>query len=239
MGLTLIQLRTKAAELSGRYDLVDVDASYSDNGMDFFIDSAQNFLDRLQETPKSTNTIFEEISAGTWYFDFQRCYKIEEVWVNNTEGRSQLKKKNYIELKNLYPSLISETDQGTPLYYTPAPIRSSDDTDIDNLGSFFNHTKSDDDTYQSIIILPPPDESVVIELKGLFYADTLVNDNDTNFWTNNYPDIFLMAIMYKLETFNRSTRSMDYWLNALIKELSQIDKNMVAEEIHEITQIKD
>ncbi len=239
MALTLLQLRTKAADMSGRFDLADVENSYADLGMDFFINSAQDFLDRRQNTPKSTNTIYDEVAAGTWYYDFQRCRKVEEVWINNTEGMSQLEKKSYKELKALYPSLISETDQGTPLYYAVASIKSTEDADIDNLGAFFNHTKSDDDTYNGIVILPPPDEAIVVQIKGLFYADALSADSDTNFWSTNYPDLFLMAILYKIEAFNRNSEGMRDWLNAIDIELTQIDMNMVDEKVHEINQIKD
>jgi len=238
MALTLVELRTKAAEVSGRYDLVDVDDDYSDDGMDFFIHSAQTFLDKRAITQRSTNVIYDEKATGTWYYDFTRCQKIEDVWINNAEGRNRLEKKTLNELKELYPGLISETDQGTPLYYTPLSVRSTEDTDMDNLGAFFNHTKDASDAYRSILMLPPPDEAIVVELTGIFYADVLTEETDTNFWTNNYPDLFLMAILYKLETFNRSDRAIKYWRDTLDAELIQIDMNMVSEEVHEVNQIE-
>jgi len=238
MALTFLQLRTKVAELSGRYDLVDPD-DYSDNGMDFHIQAAQDWLDRHQHTPRSTNRIWNEVAAGTWYCNFQRCYKIEEVWINNTTGRSQLEKKEYVELKNLYASLISATDQGTPLYYTPSFLRSTEDTDIDSLGAFFNSVLDDSDAYSGIVLLPPPDEAITIEVKGRFYSDVLSVDGDTNFWSNNYPQIFVMAVLREIEIFNRNTEGTKDWEFAIERALTDIEHNMIAEDIHEINQIGD
>lgn len=238
MALTLLQLRTKVAQLSGRYDLVDPD-DYSDNGMDFHISAAQDWLDRHKNTPNSTNRIYEKVLAGTYYFNFQRCRKIEEVWINNTTGRSQLEKKDYIELKNLFTELISETDQGTPLYYAPAYLRTTDNTDMNTLGSFFNNVLTSFDAYQGIILLPPPDEAIVIEVKGLFYAAALSADNSTNFWSNNYPDIFVMAVLRQIEIFNRNTEGVNDWTIAIESALVDIEHNMIAEEIHDKNQIED
>lgn len=238
MTMTLLQIRRHLAEVSGRYDLVDP-TSFADTGMDFYIKAAQNMLDRLKKTPKSTSNIFIEFDAGDWYADMTSCRKVEEVWINNGEGRSQLEKKGYVELKNLYPSLISVTENGTPLYYAISQLRTQDNEDVDNLGSFFNHQRTDDDAYHGIIILPPPDESLIVEVKGLFYAAELTADSNTNFWTNNYPDLLVMAVLYKLEVMNRNTEGRNDWMAAIEQELMMVDVGMVDEEVHGINQIED
>lgn len=237
MGLTLLQLRTKATQLSGRYDLADP-TTFTDSGMDFFISAAQDWLDRHKNIRKSSNRVFSEIAAGTWYFNFTSCRKIEEVWINNTSGRSQLEKKDYIELKNLYTGLISTTDRGTPTYFSPAYLRSTENTDIDNLGAFFNSVLDDSDAYQGIILLPPPDEAIVVEVKGMFYSDVLSAEGGTNFWSNNYPDIFVMAILREIEIFNRNTEGTRDWEGAIDRKLVDIEQDLVAEEGHEITQME-
>ncbi len=237
MSLTFLQLRTKVAQLSGRYDLVDPD-DYSDNGMDFHIQAAQDWLDRHKNTPRSMNRVWSEVAAGTYYVNFTRCRKIDEVWINNATDRAQLEKKDYVELKNLYPGLVSATDQGTPLYYAPGFLRSTDDTDIDSLGTFFNNVLDDSETYSGILMLPPPDETVVVEVKGLFYADILSVDADTNFWSINYPHIFVMAVLRDLEIFNRNTEGTRDWEEAINKALLDVEYDMVDEEIDEINQIE-
>lgn len=238
MSMTLLQLRTKAAQLSGRYDLVNP-STFVDNGMDFFITAAQNWLDRHNNTPKSTSRIWEEVAAGTWYYNFQKCRRVEEVWINNTTGRTQLEKKNFVELRNLYTSTIANTDQGTPLYYSPAYLRTDDNTDIDSLGAFFNNVLSSSDGYHGIILLPPPDESIVIEVKGLFYSADLDAEDATNFWSVNYEDIFVMAILRELEIFNRNTEGVRDWTLAIDQKLLDIEHDMINESIQDVNQIED
>ncbi len=236
--MDLVTLRQKAAELSGRYDLVVDTTDWADNGMDFFINNAVRFLDRMSDTPKSVSRIFEELAANAWYFEFTLCREIHSVWINNTEGRSQLTRKDYPDLLEDYSGLISETDSGTPLYYCPNSLRNQDDTDIDTLGVFFNRVLDDSQAYRGIIILPPPDESIVVEVKGLFYSAVLSNDSDENYWTLMHPDLLIMATLYEIEIFNRNSEGMRDWLGALNVKIDSIRKDLISEEVFDVNQME-
>lgn len=236
--MDLVTLREQFVKLSGRYDLVVDTTDWADNGADFFIQAGQDMLDRMRDTPKSNNSIFQQLSAGEWYLTFERCRSIESVWINNTTGRSQLEKKTLAWLYNEFSASIALTDRKTPLYYTPARLRSTDLTDRDALGEFFNYAQADSDDLRGILILAPPDESIVVEVQGKFYSDLLSVDADESYWSINRPSTLISAALYQLEVFNRNSEGMRDWLAAISIDMADINKDVAAEEVAEITQIK-
>lgn len=236
--MTLVQLREQFVKLSGRFDLVVNTTSWADNGADFFIQAGQDYLDRYYFNPKAINTIFEELSANNWYLTFSKCRAIKEVWINNTSGRSQLIKKDMSWLYREYSSLVSATDSGTPLYYCPAKLRSTEYTDKESLGVFFNYIKDNSDALSGILIFVPPDETIVVELQGLFYSNILTIDSSVSYWSENWPAILIKAALYQVEVFNRNSEGTRDWKAAIDDELVGLDKDTVEEEVTDITQIE-
>lgn len=235
--MNLLELRTQFVKISGRYDLVVDTTDWVDNGADFYINAGQNFLDRLRDTPKAQNTIFTALDAGEWYVTFARCRSIRKVWINNTEGRSQLDKRSMNWLYGEFSALISETDQGTPLYYCPARLRSTDNIDQDDLGVFFNYVEDASDSLRGILIFGPADEKIVVAVQGLFYSDELSLDISNSYWTLNWPETLVKASMYQLATFQRDHRDAKDWLTSIYSDLEGLDKDVVDESITDITQI--
>jgi hypothetical protein len=238
--MDLVTLRQKFVELSGHYDLVVNTTDWADNGADFYINAAQEWLDRNSNFWKKTSRLYDELSVGTWYKTFQRCRIIEDVYINNSEGRSKLEKKDFHYIHENYSSLISDTDQGTPLYYCPANLRTQDATDVDNLGAFFNYTMADDETYRGVLIFPPPDEAIVIEVFGQFYSADLSDDADESFWSINHPSLLILASLYQLEILaHRNTQGANDYLIQLQREIMSLDKDIAEEESFGVNQIED
>lgn len=235
--MNLVELREQFVKISGRYDLIVDTTDWADNGADFYIQAGQNYLDRIRDTPKSYNSIFTELAAGEWYVTFARCRSIREVWINNTEGRSQLDKRSMNWLYGKYTALVNTTDQGTPLYYCPAKLRSTDHTDREALGVFFNYVEDASDSLRGILIFAPADEAIVVEVQGLFYSDELLIDISESYWTLNWPETLIKASMYQLATFLRDHRDAKDWQTAIYSDLEGLDKDMVDESIASITQI--
>ncbi len=235
---TFLEFRTLCAQRSGRYDLVNP-STFADDGMDFFIHAAQSFLDRRQDTPRSMQKFFKAVAADTWYVNVANIRVVHEVWVNTATARVHLGKRDYAFLKDDYASPIASTDSSDPLYYTIATIYSEDDDDMNTLASFFmNYTASlTSSDVTGVIILPPPDAAYDVEIQGLFYADTLSSDSDKNFWTHHYSDIFLLAVLYQIELFNRNTEGSNDYLLAIERALRDIDHNLVMEENYGVNQI--
>lgn len=236
--MNLLELRTQFVKISGRYDLVVDTTDYADNGADFYIQAGQNFLDRLRDNPKSYNSVFVTLASGEWYLTFSKCRSIREVWINNSESRIELEKKHMSWLYEEYASTVANTDTNTPLYYCPAKLRSTNNIDQDDLGVFFNYTEDGSNELRGILIFAPPDESIVVEIQGLFYSDDLDRDLATSYWTDNWPETLVKAAMHQVATFQRDHGDAANWLKAMHYDLEGIDKDGVDEMISDITQIK-
>lgn len=237
--MDLVTLRQKFVELSGHYELV-VDADdWADNGADFYINAGQEFLDRRSNVWKKTARNFYEIDAGDWYQTFSRCRIIEEVWINNTEGRSKLEKKELTWLHQEYSGLVSALTAGTPAYWCPTKLRTLEATDIDNLGAFFNYVVDDSDSLRGVIMMPPADEAVVMEIIGQFYSTELSDDEDESFWTINHPALLILASLYQLEVLgHRNTQGANDYLLQIDREIIGLDKDLAEEESYDIDEME-
>ena len=233
MANDLLDVRQHFITKSGRYDLattVSV-AHDTDNGADFYINAGMKFLDRKYYHLKTVGRRFDAVASGSWYQTFQNCRSIKEVWANDDDGRWQLTRYDYDTIRRNYPGLVSATDTGKPLYYTPVWIRSPDATDIDDQGAFFNYVKTDDDgSYNGILFVPPTDGDYVIETIGHFYFDKLSSNTDSNFWTTEHLEILLKAAFYVLEGFYRNTEGMKDWLAFLDRDGRELEFDIVEQE---------
>lgn len=236
--MNLLEVRRQFVRISGRYDLVIDQTAWADNGANFYIQAGQNFLDRFRDAPKAYSSVFRELAVGEWYVTFSKCRTIHNVWINNTEGRSVLEKKDMSWLYAEYSSTIASTDQGTPLYYCPARLQSDDSIDQDALGVFFNYVEDGSSELRGILIFGAPDEAIVVEIQGLFYSEDLDRDISTSYWTDNWPETLVKASMVQLATFQRDHRDADAWINAVKVDLDGIDRDGVDEMISSITQIR-
>jgi hypothetical protein len=237
--MDLVAVREQFVKLSGRYDLVVNTTLWADAGADFYINAAQDFLDRRSNIWKKTSRLFNSLAAGTWYQTFQRCRVIEDVYINNATGRSKLTKKDFHWLHEQFADTIATEGNGTPLYFCPAHLRTQDSTDMDSLAAFFNYVIADDETYRGVIILPPPDETIVIEVFGQFYSAELSADDDESFWSINHSDILILASLYQLEVLaHRNTQGANDYLIQLDRVLADIDKDIAEEDSYGVNQIE-
>ena len=234
--MILAAVRAKFVELSGRYDLVNDDGS--DNGADWYINKGQRFLDRRVNHRKTKASIFKELEVGEWYAEFEHCRSVRQVWVNNGTARVQMERKTISELKDLFSAVISAADNGSPMYFAPAVIRSTDLTDKDNLGEFYDRKIDDSYSLHGVVILPPPDEAVVVEVYGKFYTEPLTTDSDENYWTAEHDEILLKAALYELEGFYRNSEGMKDWLGFMTMDIEDLDKDEVLDSLDEDSQME-
>ena len=245
--MNLLELRTKFVELSGRYDLAT--DTYADSGADFFLKAGQQHLDRYfggdTGDQKSLARFFLKLAIGDIGGIFTDCRAIKEVWIQTTEGRFQLEKWAVQELREEYYAPYESTDYGTPLYYAPAVIRPATPgeamtiSSLDTIVAFGEIALVQEHRYNGIIIAPPPDEECVMEVWGLWYTPWPASDDGENFWMYRFPDILLLAGLYKLETlFHRNSEGARDYERALEKELIGIDKDVVEEQIAFVNQME-
>ena len=239
--MNLLQLRTKFRDLSGKFDLVNAD--YSDNGADFFINEGSKFLDRLNENQKSWASAFRIVEIGKYSASIQYCRAIKEVWAATTTARWQLEKKSLQDLINDYLlGTPAERTSGEPAYYSPTLTRYiPEDIEISDFESFLQWVEvpsGNAEEYNTILLSAPTDKRLIVEVKGLFYSSRLVADEDKNYWSVNHPLLLYMAAMRYVEVVNRNTQGVNDWTNAIAEDASKIGMDLVEELIAEATEME-
>ena len=240
--MNLLQVRTKFREISGRHDLVNAD--FSDNGADFYINEGRKFLDRLDETQKSWASSFKFLEVGQFSASFPYCRAIKEVWASSASARWQLEKIDIQEMISGYlTGLPTLRNTGTPLYYSPCLTRHiPEDAEIGDIESFIGWVDVSAGTsheHNAILVNVPTDEKLSLDIKGLYYSFELGADTDTNYWSVVHPMLLTMAAMRQLEIINRNTQGVNDWEASIRTDMNQLGMDLVEELIAEVTQIED
>lgn len=239
--MNLKEIRMKARDLSGRYDLVNEDDS--DNGMDFFLNEGQRLLDRLGENQKTWASAYKFALADSYVVSFQYCRAIKEIWVSSTTARWQLTKKSYQEILADYLSGDpAELESGTPLYYTPIITRHipGDITalTIEAFLDFVEVPYGQSPSYNSIMFNIPTDTKLAVEIKGLFYTTELSEDDDFSYWSALHPALLIKAAFREMEVFNQNQSKVEGWEKAIAVEIKGINQDLVDELISEIDEME-
>jgi len=240
--MNLLQTRTQFRKVSGRFDLVNAD--FSDNGADFFINEGRKFLDRLDETQKSWASCFRFVEIGRFSASFPHCRAIKEVWVGSITARWQLEKIALQELvSGFLTGLPSSRSVGTPLYYSPCLTRYiPEDAEVGDIESFVGWVDipaGGAHEYNAILLNVPAEEKLSVDIKGLYYSHELTADTDTNFWSEVHPLLLIMAAMRYTEVVNRNTQGVKDWEASIKTDMTGIGMDLVEELIAEVTQIED
>ncbi len=213
--MSLLEVRTKVIELSGRTDLVVDTTSYVNNGIDWYITQGQNYLDSLINTENSPGIFIGAVAAGDATFKFARCRALLDVWFIDTDGaKSFPRRMTYEDFIEAHPENVATADRAIPEDYAPNIIRSID-TPV-----------TADDIKKGIIFNPPADQAYDIHIQGLWFATALSVDADENYWTQLYPDLLVWAALYKLEVSYRNTEGARDWVAAINESLFGLDKDM-------------
>lgn len=240
--MNLLQTRQQFRTISGRFDLVNEDGS--DNGADFYINAGQRHLDRLDETQKSWGIYYRFCEVGFWSVQFSYCRAVKEVWAATPTARWQLEKKNLQDLiAGYFTGLPSNIDPGATLYYSPAVTRGVPEgitaEDFEAFAGYVDVMVGDHYAYNAVLLAPPPNEKLLVEVKGLFYTGELSADTDKSYWSEVHPDVLIMAAMRHVEIVNRNTQGVRDWDGSIAAAVVGIGKDLVEEEIAEVTQIED
>ena len=231
--------------MSGRNDLVR--ASGTDNGANFYINSGIRMLENRQDHRDTEVRHIIEIAVGDYNKSFRYCRSIEDngVWLAGTDGRFKMYPKPLDYIRSKYSKPSGDLTQGTPKYWALNVIRLStsqiDDDSNTDLGASYDHDDilfGDNFSYTGIIFMPPANDSYTMNIFGKWYSKQLSLDADINFWTSEYPDIVILAAMYKLETLAyRNTEGAKDYMNSIIESLGGIDNSMVEMESRGMNQI--
>jgi len=238
--MNLLNIRKQFVKLTGRYDLVVDTTDWADNGADFFIQSGQNMIEKLVgDLPESSGRIWRTIHASEYSISFEkRCRMVSQIWTSNSEGRTELIKISWDELKDIYSAPLNEITSGRPAYYCPAKLREIDATDKNASGVFVNFSMASSYAFRGIVVSPPADSDYDIEILGKFLQEALTSDDQENFWTLIYPEVLIQAAIYRNELSYRGRDAVNKLLESILFDLREIDKDIVEETVYGITQIK-
>jgi hypothetical protein len=261
--MTLLATRQSFVELSGRYDLVVDEINWADNGANFFIQAGQRWLDRNSTIYQSRAKYYKTLALGAWYDIIPDCRAIQGVWVSNSLGSKwKLVKRDLGDLLYLTslktgtitdPNIPVDTmggdaikdpgqiSVGSPINYAPIVLRSvpevSGSITIDHFGPVVYSTSGNHHGFDGIIFLPPVDAEHVLEIDGLFYQPKLVNDSDSNFWTEREEFTLVLAACRAMEVSFRNRQGVSDWESAIASELQGVEFDLVEEESSNIRQL--
>lgn len=241
--MALLDVRKSFVALSGRYDLVK--DGWKDNGADAYINAGQVYLDSHQLTAKSVSHYLKDLAAGTYKLEVSNLRILNEVWIINADGRTQLERKDLSWIKENYSKDLDDVESGTPLYYCQdisglapqqAELTAANYTTDFTYGHetiiFENHWKKG-----NILILPPPDELYTVDIIGEFYSKTLADNGvgesyaDKSYWTEVHANLLVDAALMMLERSYRNTAGVVDWKNSIDLTLQGIDFDLVSQEI--------
>jgi hypothetical protein len=232
-------IRYKFCEISGRYDLTT--ATQEDNGADFFLNGAQKFLDRLLDTGKAIARYPVILSAGEYVAKSVGIRVVKEVWVSNSDGKTQLTPCSPQELQTNYAEGFASVAQGTPEYYAPALFRPSPDTLSSTTGMYgvddLILSGTGHYTYNGIIVMPPCDGTYTIEIVGLFYSPVLSATlsggtwtQTKSYWTEVQFELLIEAALYKLQSLYLNDSAATMHKSSMMEDFLGIDQDAAEED---------
>lgn len=230
---TLWALRQKVAEFSGRYDLITADGE--DNGLDFFIQAGQRFLDRLLDTDRLTSRVVFPIRKGNSVVRLDRVRAIKQCWLQDIKGAWKYEMEK-MAAKDYIVEVLSE---GRPHSFAVFNLRHAYST-IDKLAfpaNFFAFSASDD-SIDAVQLFPRADGDYLLIVLGLFQAPPLNQNKSKNFWTVHYPEILIQSTLLQIEKFMRNSEGVRDQLNALQLEVQSLDFDHVTQQIEGVDQME-
>ena len=220
--MSLLAIRNRLITFSGNRNLSDEDWAY-------FVNAGQKYLDALVCNDLTREYYEEELEADQSEIVPPRLRVAELVWVATNEepdSARPLGKASLSWIQSQYKT-GAEIENGAPLYYSPATIRSEHSSDPTR---FLNK--------KGIVVYPPSDGTHTLTLQGAFFTDSVSAEDDETFWTETYPSALVSASMLKYEEMMRNTEGTRDWLAAIEREVNNINADIADEESTEAYKMK-
>ena len=244
--MPLLSVRDEFIRKSGRYELGTITAGSTagtDDGADWYINAGQRFLDRRIPLDALRARRLFTLEVDEYLKIFRQAKTIENVWIIESDGSlTELDRMPLATIRNYYGETVSVMDSGTPMYWSPASVRLDPDSRINEvehtIDSMTDFVLGVDNVANGIVVSPPTDTEVTLDILGRFFSPELLKNGDSSIWTESYPDLLVMASLYKLEVFHRNTEGAKDWLLAMDLDLSEIDMSDVMFNAEHINQMK-
>ncbi len=185
--------------------------------------TTQSLLDFLDDgaTSSDVGTIFTATSSTLTMTANDSVVRLS--YDDNEEG-FQLSKQERVALINstLENGGLSTAD--LPRYYAIDMIR---DADVEGT-----------EILRGILLAAPALHGYSLVLEGVFNPKKLESDSDINFWTEQYPDLLLLAGFRSMEMFYRNTQGVKDFEEFIRTARRGMDWEIVQETIQGINQVR-
>jgi len=231
--MSLLDVREQFARTTGRYDLVTSATTFTDNGADFYIKAGQRMLDRMLPFGKDQAEVSVSLATSAIETTLANVLTVLSVAVRDTgdDTIQYLDKTNIENLREVYGdenSNLSNVTSGEPRSWALGWIR---DAVTDNTTTAFGSVK--------LVTMPPADKSYTLVINARVKSNALVNDTDESFWTEEHPDVLVMAAQYVLEGSYRNAegaaaarqmveRAVEELYNDVVEQM-QVDSDRLAD----------
>lgn len=229
--MTLSEIRQLFVQKSGRFDLMDEDGN--DTGADFFIQAGSRLLDRLSDLKNVREGTFPFMVGEDGLIQLaQLCYLVRRVLAYIGGEKSTPLPLKRVTCRHSLKFLMGR--KGRPLFYALKATRYVPDLKrfpASEAGSMKASALDMADCSLLVEVLPHPTKELLVEVQGCFYSAPLLEDNDSNVWAEQHPEILLKAALYELEIFYRNTEGANDWLSSIRVDLSGLEQLEVMADI--------
>lgn len=214
--------------------------------LDWLINQGQRMLDGMVETSKSRARHIVQITQGNFIAYIKNVRAIEDVWVADADGRTQLTRRNWEHLRTNYTTPVSELDEGTPIDFLDTIIGLSPEL-FDQKASDFSGTLYDyediffyDDSdptdvlqhvdRNGLLFMPPADGAFTLNVVGQFWSKWLTAAADVSYWTELHDGGLLVpATLAKMEELMfRNTEGVNGYIQSINFMLQGVTKGVTA-----------
>lgn len=229
--MNLQEIRDLFIKRCGRYDLIT--ESGQDDGANFFIQSGSRFLDRRSDIEHVREGVHVGSIDTDGLLNLHDCWMVKRVLSRTADSTATLTKVVSDRM-----ATVRSYNRGFPAYYTIRTTRYA--PTLKNLPAALAIAPASSFAYQDMVsnsllleVLPHPTRPLPVEVHGCFYSASLVNDQDTNTWSERYPDTLVKAALYQLEIFYRNTEGANDWLNSIQLDLTDAEQLEILADIQD------
>lgn len=231
--MVLSDIRNKVMELSGRWDLDDVEAYV---GVDEFIEAGQKLLDTMLDTGKTVARHFQDLAYGQILVQVPGIRSLEKLFIVRGDERTELVKADYDKLREYYKEKHSTITPGTPGYWAPVCIRPYPS---EVYPALYNQEWAFDDIVDSgsehingILLMPPCDSGTLytLEIRGKFWTEMPTGAEGTSYWISQHPLLLIFAALFKIEESYGNVEASKTRLEAVKLGVGELNKDAIEEE---------
>jgi hypothetical protein len=240
--MPLLDVRKQFITFSGRYDLIVDRTTYANKGADFYIQSGQQYLDRLSDLFKSESRFYSPLSSSSWYVLTPGCRVVEGVSLAYSDGAKVWLTRTELATFRRYfntPPASADAKGSCCGRYAVANLRVTPQTQgqitLDQFGPYVYNTLGDEYANTGILIAPATSLPSTLEVVGKFYQPRLSLDSDTSLWTEMFPFILVMAAQRALEISYRNTVGVKDWEASIDAELLGLQLDNADQESNFVT----